>query len=304
MVFGTEGLTASALPAQNDVEVSSHTYRTEAGSHIATTHYVPSGIRPTAVAWALAGGGCNRNFWDIEVAEAPLDAYSTARHLAERGVAVITADHLGTGESTRPPAGPLTTAESLARHMDDAARQARHDDRFAGLPFVGLGHSFGAGMTLVQQANHRTFDAIALLGWSSIQLAIVYRDGSIRAVGSEGDRASIIVTNLGFDADPRLIEANLSVKTPMVAPALEYVTTPGNLVAASRGVRVPVYLGFGEFDTLLDVPGEAALYVAAPHVSVGVLPGSYHFLPLQPGHERVWGGLIRFIRTQVAWPAD
>jgi hypothetical protein len=157
-----------------------------------------------------------------------------------------------------------------------------------------MGHSFGAGMTIVHQHVTRDFDALVLLGWSSRQLAIVYADGSIQALASPGKRARIVVTNLGFDADPRLVDANMSVKTPMVEPALSHTNTPGNLIEASRGVRVPVYLGFGEFDTLLDPVSEAALYSDAPRLTTAVLPGSYHFHTLQAGRERLWGGIARF----------
>jgi pimeloyl-ACP methyl ester carboxylesterase len=297
MTFDADGLTDRALPALTDnIVVSEHCYQTADGLEIATTHYRPGDLEPLAVAWGLAGGGCTRDFWDFDVADAPRDAYSVARHLAARGIAVVTADHLGAGQSSRPTDPAMTTAASLADHMAEAVVQARQDPALAGRPFVGLGHSFGAGMTIVEQDRHRDFDAVALLGWSSVQLAIVYSDGTIRALGTEGKRARIVVTNLGFDADQRLVDANMSVKTPIPVPAIDDTNTPGNLVPASRGIRVPVFLGFGEFDTLLDPVGEAALYADAPKLRTALLPGSYHFHNLQPGRERLWGALIEFIR--------
>ncbi|MGX7681498.1 alpha/beta hydrolase [Jatrophihabitans sp. DSM 45814] len=301
MTFGSAGLTAHELaPLTDSVEVSQHVYSTSDGSLIATTHYLPSGSPPVAVAWGLAGGGCTRDFWDFEVAGAPRESYSVARHLARRGVAVVTADHLGAGESTRPDDESLTTADRLADHMSEAVALARKEEAFADLPFVGMGHSFGAGMTIVQQDRNHDFEALVLLGWSSTQLAVVYEDGSIRALGTPGRRARIVVTNLGFDADQALIDANMSVKTPIVQPATGDNNTPGHLVEASRKVRVPVYLGYGEFDTLLDARAEADLYNEAPHVTTALLPGSYHFHNLQPGRERMWGGIVTFIREQVA----
>jgi hypothetical protein len=125
---------------------------------------------------------------------------------------------------------------------------------------------------------------------------VVYEDGAIRALGSPGSPARVVVTNLGVGADQRLVDANMSLRTPLIQPALTHTNTPGNLVSASRGVRVPVYLGFGEFDVLLDVPAEVALYAGAPQVTTAVQPGSYHFHNLQPGRERMWGGIVEFAR--------
>jgi alpha-beta hydrolase superfamily lysophospholipase len=162
---GDDGLTDSALPAlTRDIEIRERQYTTADGLRIATTQYLPVGVAPVAVAWGLAGGGCTRSFWDVEVAGAPRDAYSVARHLARRGLAVVTADHLGAGDSSRPDDEALTTAASLADHMSEAVAQARKEPDLADLPVIGMGHSFGAGMTLVQQDRTGDFDALVLLG--------------------------------------------------------------------------------------------------------------------------------------------
>jgi len=299
MSFGDDGLATHELPPRADeLELSQHQYETDDGLLIATTRYTPVGTAPTAVLWCLAGGGCTRDFWDFEVRDEPRESYSFARYLARRGVIVVTADHLGAGDSSRPTDERLTSSASLASHMSEAIAQARRDPALADLPLFGVGHSFGAGMTLRQQDLHHDFDALVLLGWSSIQLAIVYADGVIKALGTPGKRARIVVSNLGFDADQRLVDANMSVATPQPQPAVSEVTTAGYLLAASRGVRVPVYLGFGEFDTLLDPVAETELYADAPSVTAAVLPGSYHFHNLQPGRELLWSGIADFVGKQ------
>ena len=298
MTFGQDGL-AELAPLVDEIVVSQHVYRTPDGMRIATTRYTPVGVEPSALLWCLAGGGCTRDFWDFEVEGEPRESYSFARHLARRGVVVVTADHLGSGESSRPPGEHHTTSAALADHMSEAVREARQDPALAQLPLVGVGHSFGAGMVLRQQDLHDDYDALVLLGWSSIQLAVVYADGTIKALGTPGETARGSVTNLGFDADRRLIEANRSVATAMPRPAVGEVTAAGYLVQASRDVRVPVYLGFGEFDMLLDAPAEAALYADAPHVTTALLGGSYHFHHLQPGRELLWSGVADFVRRRV-----
>lgn len=299
MTFGLDGLATHEAPVLVDeVKVSEDAYETSGGLRIATTRYTPVGVEPLALLWCLPGGGCSRDYWDLDVRDEPPGRYSFARYLARRGFMVVTADHLGSGDSSRPADEQLTSSLSLAEHMHEAFQEARRDPALADLMAIGVGHSFGAGMVLTQQHRHRDFGALVLLGWSSIQLAVVHTDGSIRALGSSGEPASIGVTNLGFDADRRLIEANRSVATVMPQPAIGEITEAGRLADASRGVRVPVHLGFGEFDMLLDVPAEVALYADAPQVTTAVLPGSYHFHNLQAGHELLWSGIVDFAASQ------
>ena len=151
-------------------------------------------------------------------------------------------------------------------------------------------------MVLTEQYRHEDFDGLVLLGWSSIQLAMVYKDGTIKAISDPGDRARMSVTNLGYNVPAELFEANISIATTRVLPAGDDVGRPGWCVPASNSVRVPVYLGFGEFDTLLDPYTEAELYVDAPKVVTAILPGSYHFHNLAEGRELLWSGITTFVR--------
>jgi pimeloyl-ACP methyl ester carboxylesterase len=296
MSFATQGLAQTELPpAVDEIRVTEERFTTADGLVIVTNRYEPVGAAPSAVLWCLPCGGCKRDYFDFQVRGAHPEAYSFARYLARRGVTVITADHIGVGDSTHLPESPdITTADFCADHMHEAVTAARRLPEFAGLPFLGVGHSFGSGMVLTQQHRHQDFDALVILGWSSIQLAVMYKDGQIKALDTPGDRARIAVTNLGFDAPQELIDANMSIATTRVVPAGEQVNQPGWCVPASKSVRVPVYLGFGEFDTLLDPYAEAELYRDAPKVVTSILPGSYHFHNLAEGRELLWSGILEF----------
>ncbi len=301
MSFASKGLATQELPAiASDVLVSEERFTTSDGLVLVMTKYEPSGVESTCVMWCLPCGGCSRNYFDFNVKSAPAESYSFARYLARRGITVITADHVGVGDSTHLPNQPdITTADFLADHMHEAVREFRTRKEFAGKLFIGTGHSFGAGMVLTEQYRHQDFDALVILGWSSVQLGIMYLDGTIKALGTPGERARIAVTNLGFDAPENLLDANASIATTRVLPAGEEVNTPGWCVPASKSVRVPVYLGFGEFDTLLDPYGEAELYIDAPRVVTAILPGSYHFHNLAQGRELLWSGIITFAQEVV-----
>jgi len=149
MSLDVDGIATYEAPAVVDeVKTSEEVYETSDGLHISTTRYSPVGVEPSAMLWCVPGGGCSRDYWDFDVRDEPRERYSFARYLARRGVVVVTADHLGSGESSRPVEERLRSSASLAAHMHAALLEARRDPALADLPVVGVGHSFGAGMTL------------------------------------------------------------------------------------------------------------------------------------------------------------
>ena len=293
------GLAQQELPtAVDEIRVTEQRFVTHDGLEIVMSQYEPIGLESSLVFWCLPCGGCSRNYFDFTVEGADPESYSFARYLARRGVTVITADHIGVGDSTHIPDDPdVTTASFLADRMHEAVSAFRQRPALSGKTFIGVGHSFGAGMLLTQQHRHRDFDAVVLLGWSSIQIALMYADGQFKPLGTPGERARASATNLGTQASQELIDANRSIATTVVLPAVQQVGEPGWCVPASKSVRVPVYLGFGEFDTSLDPPAEAELYVDAPKVVTAVLGGSYHFHNLASGRELMWSGIIEFARA-------
>ena len=107
--------------------------------------------------------------------------WSLARHLVDdHGLAVLTLDHLGTGDSP-PPDDPYTliprvVAAVHAHVVADAVARLRSGDLVPGLGpvavgrVVGCGHSMGAMITVQQQARHRSYDGVALLGFGGAGL--------------------------------------------------------------------------------------------------------------------------------------
>ncbi|MDP2013627.1 MAG: alpha/beta fold hydrolase [Actinomycetota bacterium] len=302
MTFETMGLAEQELPPTVDsIEMTEQRFVNEDGLEIVMNQYEPVGVESSLVMWCLPCGGCSRNYFDFKVEGAEAGSYSFARYVARRGITVITADHIGVGDSTHIPNRPeLTTANFLADRMHEAVTAFKDRPQFSGKTFVGVGHSFGSGMLLTQQYRHQAFSALVVLGWSSIQIALMYTDGQFKALGTPGARARSSETNLGFKAPQELIDANRSIATTVVLPAVQQVGEAGWCVPASRSVRVPVYLGFGEFDTVLDLQAEVQLYIDAPEVVTAVLPGSYHFHNLAEGRQLLWSGIIDFANRQVA----
>jgi alpha-beta hydrolase superfamily lysophospholipase len=137
----------------------------------------PRGTIPEhpVVLCCLPGGGVDRRYYDLRVPSD--DTYSFGRHLAAQGVVVVTADHLGVGESSPAPADELTVEvlAAAAHHamtsVVDGLRAGDLTDEIPALGVeltsVGVGHSMGAMLTVEQQATHRSHAALALLGFGN-----------------------------------------------------------------------------------------------------------------------------------------
>ncbi len=141
----------------------------------------------------VPGGGINRRYFDLEVA-GQHSAFSMARHLASRGDLVVTVDPPGVGGSDVPDDGYALTPRVVADVLAGAIHTLRADlgtdgIAAAGLPTVvpratvGLGHSAGALLVAFQQAHHKSYDVIALLGFSASGLPGVLNEEELRYAG-------------------------------------------------------------------------------------------------------------------------
>lgn len=156
--------------------------------HARATVFLPPpeqlGDQPV-VCFAFPGGGYNRRYWFLDL---PGDAPGgqAAWHV-ERGWIFAACDHLGTGESSCPPA-ELLTYENIA--AADAAltrgvvERLEQGGMLEGYPPVrspvrlGLGQSMGGCLLIVAQAHHGLFDGVGILGFSAIHTRIPSAPGS------------------------------------------------------------------------------------------------------------------------------
>src|SRR5262249_3989182 len=148
---------------------------------IAATVVRPSGS-PRAVLQCLPGGGCSRSYWTLAVDDDSTGSYDFAAYMAQRGYAVIAAHHLGTRDSSDPDQAGSHHESTMAAAMARCLAVLRRELGLQALPCVGVGHSFGAGMTIVQQDGHQDFSAVGLFGWSSTRLATVGADGVLQPI--------------------------------------------------------------------------------------------------------------------------
>jgi alpha-beta hydrolase superfamily lysophospholipase len=287
---------------------------------IAATLYAPAELDEQDVRALICwpGGSYGRDYWDIHLPGR--DGYSFAEHMTARGFVVIAADPLGVGDSGRPEDGTLCTYDALADAAHGAVQLVRagltDGTLVADLPpvaaprIVGVGHSIGGGLVVLQQARRGSYDAIAVLGYT--------HGAKARAVPSGDDaarRATAVEQAKGFWGDQWDARYGLVNKAPHQnwlngpdapadivaadnANAVIWAAEPyvdalhvGYTAAYAARVTAPVMVAFGEFDIAERPRDEAAFYERSDDITLFVLAGSYHCHNFQDGRERLWDRL-------------
>jgi alpha-beta hydrolase superfamily lysophospholipase len=272
------------------------------------------GPRPV-VCCCVPGGGMSRGYFDLQV-PAELGNYSMARHLVELGFVVVTLDPPAVGESDTPDDGYTLTPDVVADVNARAFGQvlAPWPDAFR----VGVGHSAGALLTVVQQARHRTYDALGLLGFGSGGHERFALSREELGVGEDPDALKAAIVDLtkerfgrplprgstatsefllgGMEVPAGALDALGSVKSCLLAIVGLVSMIPGSIAAEMAAVDVPVLLGLGEHDIAGDPHGIPAFFPGSADVTLFVLPGSGHNHNVAPEREVLWDRLATWAR--------
>lgn len=136
----------------------------------------PSTLAATPlVCFALPGGGYGRRYFTFDMPGS--SGGGQAGWLAQRGWIFAAIDHLGTGESSLPDPRKLlyhnvsAASHAAVRTVLDRLTAGTLAPEFPAIPSsvaLGIGHSMGGCLTVVQQARHNSYDGIAVLGFSAI----------------------------------------------------------------------------------------------------------------------------------------
>ena len=156
--------------------------------------FTSQALPPRPLLWVcVPGGGMNRQYFDLDVPGQD-HTFSMARQLAAGGDLVVTVDPPGVGGSDAPDDGytltPHVVADVLAAAIDsfvaglcNGGTGAEELESVSPGATVGLGHSAGALLVAIQQARHRSYDALALLGFSASGLPGVLSEEERRYAG-------------------------------------------------------------------------------------------------------------------------
>jgi pimeloyl-ACP methyl ester carboxylesterase len=268
-----------------------------------------TGSLPVALV-CLPGGGMNRRFYDLQ-AEGD-DSFSFADHMAKQGFIVVMIDTLGIGESTRPVDGYALTAELLAEANANVTRQLLDDLRSGaidgqprpGLASIGVGHSMGALLTVLQQSKYRQHAALVLLGFATRGLPeYLQPEARELAIDTLKVRAELVrlardmfvvpyprITRgpRGGDKDlygsgnveGRGVDALKAAIEPILPVPAYMSMLPGNVAPEAAQIDVPVFLGVGDKDMVGSPHQIPAAFSASPDVTLHILKetGHSHFL--------------------------
>lgn len=282
-----------------------------------------------AVLVCLAGGTYDWHYWHLEIPGRP--GYSFAEHLAGRGFVVLALDHLGVGESSDPTnSGPVGLA-LLAR--GDAAVAHQVKSRIAAgtlsehlppldIPLVGVGHSMGACLTTIVQAQASPYAAVALLGYG-VDIANVYDESNtadqledritesertfreINGVAPEANSCIVPRAHLRSifhapDVPEEVVAADDAVEAAVPVRAASEVTTPGYVAEFARAIEVPVFLGLGK---VLDVSphphAELGNYRSSADVTLHLVEGAAHCHNFAGNRAVLWDRMAAWIPTVI-----
>ncbi|MBP1775444.1 MAG: hypothetical protein H6Q86_1450 [candidate division NC10 bacterium] len=281
--------------------------------------------RPT-VMFGFPGGGYNRRYFDLQLFGRP--GYSQAEHHAGQGFVFVACDHLAVGDSS-VPAAPLGEEQVIAANKALVAGVLMQlaAGGIDGIPSVrepvkiGMGQSYGGFLLTLQQARHRTFDGVALLGWSGIHTVVPIADGRDVSVAF----TALPTSGLGHpfrhafhfaDVDDAIVDEDLRgypYRVGVPVPTWAATSLPGGPNAAIRdllglhavateaaAIDVPVFVANGEVDVCPDPRAEPAAYVRSPDITTFILPRSAHMHNFAGTRMLLWNRLAAWAQCVAA----
>jgi alpha-beta hydrolase superfamily lysophospholipase len=282
----------------------------------ASVWWPQAAAQPDTLLLCLPGGNMNRRYFDLRppAPDDTDDSFSFAAQMSARGCIVAALDHLGLGDSSKPQDGWQLTAELLVQANGNATaellarlREGRLSPQLPPLPglrSIGVGHSMGAMLTILQQHAARQHAGVALLGFSTRGLPEyappAVKDATdpiavrpllpqiarkmfgqpypvIHGGNERGNNTELFGSR---KADPRGVQA-LKAATDCLLPIPAAMSmVPGNVAPEAAALDVPVFLGIGERDMVGRTHQVPAAFTGSHDVSLCILPeaGHSHFL--------------------------
>ncbi len=340
-------MTAAGVSESTTVRVDVSGVAPEGGRWIAAEVFVPpsagdgEGEVPVVAVFCLPGGGMSRRYFDL-LPSGEGAGYSMARHLAGHGFVVVTLDHLGVGESSRPSdpfaLTPEAVADANAAAVAELAARLRAgtlvDGRapVARCTTVGIGHSMGGRLAVIQQARHATYDALGLLGvgGQGIHIPVDQPEGwlppersgaltdeelaySSDPTGLRRDLAALARRRYGDDPLPGGTTATsplLLAGMPVGGHVLDALACssanllglcglaamiPGGTAPEMAAVAVPVFIGTGERDITGPPHDIPSAFVGSNDVTLFILSGAGHNHNAAPNRRQLWDRLASWM---------
>jgi pimeloyl-ACP methyl ester carboxylesterase len=277
-------------------------------AHLSGSFY-PAPSQPTSsqqpLLVCLPGGTYNRGYFDL-----PIPGYSFAQHMIDRGYGLVTFDQLGTGDSTRPTReiGLADQASAVA----SAVRQLPEVTGHAG-PFIGVGHSMGGYVAMLQQHHDRTYLALAILGTTNQWVEPLGLPPELLAAAATRAGRDALVDQMASAIPDRFVEADRTpllpwfhlpdVPSSVIAEDVRTTSTvvpsrcaaqssvPGIVRDEAADIDVPIFLGYGEVDVSPDPRREVEAFAASHDITLYLLKGSGHCHNMASTRHLLWDRL-------------
>jgi hypothetical protein len=169
---------------------------------------------------------------------------------------------------------------------------------------IGGGHSMGGMMTIVQQARHRTYDGVMIMGYTADSVYSTVNGQKLRMADflpqgdypdySSPDRSSMHENFHWKDVLAAVIAADdaLAAETPT---SIGFDSIRTGIVREEAGkIDVPVYICLGEQDVSPDPHAEPGFYRASNDVTLHLLPRSAHCQTFASTRHQMWNRMHRW----------
>ena len=293
------------------IDVSSIAESLGEPAHIAAEVLLPATVTPRAVMVCTPGGGMNRRYFDLPTPPGEPEA-SFAAAMAAKGFAVVMIDPLGVGESTVPK-DPYLLHPDLMAATDGVAvaflvnglRQGTLCDdfpAFSDLRSIGVGHSFGGLLTIVQQANSPLHDALMIFGYHLIGQP-EHIPPSAQGLSREEVRARLVeLTRVAYPEPYLTLTPGPSKQAVSAASAMEpmlnsislMVVVPHMIAEEAAAIKVPILAALGDKDIHKGHHTFPGFFTGSPDVTLLILPGTRHNHFIYPSRTQLFERLSRW----------
>lgn len=304
---------------------------------IVASWIAPAGLQPDhpiTLLVCLPGGFLSRRYFDLEIDGSR--RYSFAEAMAAHGHAVLTLDHVGTGDSTKPDpqeAGLAIGVDAIAAANQSALDQARSrisaGDPASGTPpleirsSIGVGHSMGSMLTVEQQALARPHDGLLLFSFSTSGTPR-FLDEELMAYADQPERLrrempTVLSRAMGGPYPPRangveedrVAAFGVGTAPPEAEAALQAAAThllgaggltsmiPGGYAMAAQKIDVPVLMIFGDHD-LHDDRHTARELPLVRDLETWQLDDAWHCHFVANRRERLWERVALWLDAHTA----
>ncbi|MCU0273282.1 MAG: alpha/beta hydrolase [Acidimicrobiales bacterium] len=246
-----------------------------------------------------AGGRCSVGYHDLQVVDpdgVPVPGYSLAAHLATAGMAVLLLDHPGVGASDLLPdifaATPTRVAAAHHAALETVRARLAEGTLAPGVPelvperTLGIGHSMGGMLLDVQQARHRSFDAVVGLGHSGDGLPAHLHVDELALAGQP--------LRLTEDRIAAAARARFGQATNLLFSSGLTSMIPASTHEEKAAIDVPVLIALGDRDLVRDLPAAAAHYTAADDITLLRLRATAHCHNQEASRTLLWERIVRW----------